>query len=707
MNANNAVRKLIKFIAAYVCTIAIGLFTGFGITNIDIVLPLLCLILYLLIDTADRLILLKDRCDDAGVLGLIKGMTVKGVLSELKYSLPLAALFALTVVIGRHYDIWGGSISSLSVADILLWILLTAGCTFGIIILYAYRDARRGKGDDASGNIRDMLKKDLDDSSANTEDTHQDTESNLIVNKPDVHSRSVEDAPAYKKRYLIYVLILLLCWLPYYLTMFPGNLGKDTFESIDMVLGNIPWTNHHPIFFTALIALVYKLTAWVGSMTVTMGIFTFLHMVAFACTLAYIVVRIYKHEKMCGCESIDVSNNDTRVREIRWSNVALVFFALHPFMGMYSIYITKDVLFSCALCLLVFSVYDVAMMASGKRVEAGSDASSDTTGIEANTPDAKRGGAKNDAAYARNIYIRLALTSLAVMLLRNNGLMIVALLLIILCIVYRREIKRLLPVMLIPIVVFVAGRSAAYRGLDVSAESFAEAAAIPLQQIGYVVLVHEDDKIDEVLGSEYAEVLKSIMLYDRVRDVYTLGYADPYKFDADFEDVYFNAHRAEFFGIWGKLLLRYPGDFVKAYLAQTAGYWHYGETNTVATQGVWEDNEIGVVRTDIIEQVTGLSLYGIIEKLMLGMRKAPLFCILSSMAMQLYALLLAICVALRERSVTGKSRYAALVVASAPLLILWISIMVATPAFCLFRYMFPYFMMWPCILYVIAGVRKD
>ena len=157
-----------------------------------------------------------------------------------------------------------------------------------------------------------------------------------------------------------------------------------------------------------------------------------------------------------------------------------------------------------------------------------------------------------------------------------------------------------------------------------------------------------------------------------------------------------------------KLLPKFFPEYVTSYLAQTAGYWHYGETNTVATQGVWKDNEIGVKRTDIIYNMTGLSLYSLIEKLMLGMRKAPLLCILSSMAMQFYAVLLMMAAVFRRRNkklITDDSLRRT-VTAYMPLILLWISIMVATPAFCLFRYTYPFFILWPVTIYILINPDK-
>ncbi|MBR5361379.1 MAG: hypothetical protein IK123_10860, partial [Lachnospiraceae bacterium] len=265
----------------------------------------------------------------------------------------------------------------------------------------------------------------------------------------------------------------------------------------------------------------------------------------------------------------------------------------------------------------------------------------------------------------------------------------------------------LLPV-IISVAVFFAFKDIAYKVLDIMPESFAESASVPLQQVGYVIKEHTDEEIEAVLTDEEYGILCKVMPLTKVREVYELGYTDSYKFDKEFDDDFFNEYKSEFMSIWAKILPKFFPEYVTSYLAQTAGYWHYGETNTVATQGVWEDNEIGVKRRDIIYNLTGLSLYSLIEKLMLGMRKAPLLCILSSMAMQFYALLLMMAAMYRRRfkGLITDDSLRRTVTAYMPLILLWISIMVATPAFCLFRYTYPFFILWPVTIYILINSDK-
>ena len=180
------------------------------------------------------------------------------------------------------------------------------------------------------------------------------------------------------------------------------------------------------------------------------------------------------------------------------------------------------------------------------------------------------------------------------------------------------------------------------------------------------------------------------MPVEKVKEVYQPGYTDPYKFDEEFNDTFLNDNVGAFLGVWWNGCKEHFGSYVKAYLMQTVGYWHYGETNSVCTQGISE-NTLGVEQVDVIQQLTGISLEPVFEKLVLAGRKAPLVCMFGSMAMQMLAVFLL-------TIQYGRRKKAVMMVWLMPLMLLWVTIMIATPAFCLLRYLFPVFLLWPVLI---------
>ncbi|MBR6238172.1 MAG: hypothetical protein IKQ83_03905, partial [Lachnospiraceae bacterium] len=458
-NMSDTVRKVIKFISAYILTVGTGAVTGYGITRIDIVLPLLCILIYFILDAADAKIIKKDASWSCLKALCLQGMTRDELKAELKYSLPLSFVFALSVVAGRHIDVWDEEISLWNAVDVLLLLLLTAVFAFLIIVLFRKTDSDKA----------------------------------VIVKKADFDL----------KRFAILAAVFFACRIPYYLTLFPGNYGKDSFESVDMILGNIPWTNHHPIFFTALMGLIVKLTGGVGNIGLSLGIFTAIHMILESMTLSYISCRIFGYEKESGSKGY-------------MGVVSAVFFAIHPIVAMYSMYITKDVLFSCAVALLVIKLLDI-------------------------------GRETDDKGNIKNSYsIKLCVLMLLTMLLRNNGTLIVFGIGIVMCLCYKKQFLKVLLPLVISMAAFFAFKNIAYRALDIKPESFAESASVPLQQVGYVIKEHTDEEIEAVLTDEEYGILCKVMPLAKVREVYELGYTDSYKFDKDFDDEFFNEHKSEF-----------------------------------------------------------------------------------------------------------------------------------------------------------------
>lgn len=569
------IRNLIIAILSYLVTISLAQITHFGITGIDIILPGIFAFVYLVMYQFVKV----------------------GKIGDLKYASPLGILFSATLVVGSHIDIYDASFTSVSLPDVLYFIILSI--FFIAIILLLFR----------------------------------------FIEKYGFMIYSTDDSKkiiSLTKYYWIVVGILLLCWLPYYLTFFPGNVGRDTIESLNMCLGNIPWSNHHPVFFTFLLYIVLNFTSFVGDINISIAIFSLLQMFIFALTLSYTLLWLQKrHIK----------------KEL--SFIFLLFFAFHPIVAMYSIYLTKDVLFSCVMLLLTLKIFDL--------VET-----------------------KGELLGIRKDALALAGLSLGVIFLRNNGVFIIVGIAVCIILIYRDRWKSIL---------FVFGSifvlSALYKGpvfdwIGIAKQSFAESASVPLQQIGYVIWT------DGEIGDADKEYLNELMPLERVKEVYEPGYTDPYKFDKDFNDTFLNDNVGRFMSVWWNLLPKNFPSYVKAYLMQTVGYWHYGETNSVCTQGV-TDNELGISQYDVIQNTLGVSLEPLIEKLVLVARKAPLLCVLSSMAMQIFAVFLCGISYLRK----GRKEK---ILALLPCILLWISIMLASPAFCLLRYMFPLFLLWPIFI---------
>ena len=583
----NYLTKAACFVLAYLSMIGVAGIAGLSVTGIDILQPLLFVLFVMIYDLAIR----AWKC------------------SEKKVAVIFSAVFSLSVVLGSKMKVYDGIFENFSVLDFFYFIVL--------FLLFA-------------AIVTDVLYLALKYDNKLFQTTKKGEKGTFVV-----------------KTFWIICGLYLLCWLPYYLSVFPGNLGADTFESVSMGLGLSKWTNHQPVLFSLLLKLVVDMTGVFHNLTASLAVFTFLHMLVIAGMLSYFTIWMYQR----------ISNRVCRAG-------IFCFFAFHPIVAMYSMYITKDVMFSTILLIFTIKLYEL-VESKGKWLEE------------------------------RKQCVCLSVLSILTALLRNNGLYIILVLFLVLLITYRRYYKQLLLILFSVLVLTGIYKGPIFHALGIEKESFAEAASIPLQQIGYVIW--EDGEISK----EDGDFLEELMPLSKVKQVYDPGYTDPYKFDEEFNDDFLNQNKGKFLTVWWNLFLSHPDSYVKAYLMQTAGYWHYGETNSVCTQSVAE-NTFMVKQVDIIQSVTGVSLMPVIEKLVLAARKAPLLCILSSMAMQMFAVLFLVLLYCRN----GKKEY---VIPLILFIVLWGTVMIASPAFCLLRYLYPVFLSWPLLFTEIMEnlVKKE
>lgn len=566
---------------SYLTGLSLAIVCGYGITGIEVIIP--CLMIF------------------AGIV-YHKAMLVTSK-KELGYAAPIGFLFALTLVLGSKIEIYDGIFYDFSLMDLVTFPVLGLFFSAMILLLFSFSDKVKSKNK---------------------------SDKTLALENGQYFLQLISLHP-----FVCLFVLYVICYLPYYLTFFPGNCGPDTWESIRMVLGEIPWTNHHPVLFTGLLMVVIKGTAFLP-LTGSVGVFSFLQMVSLAAVLARLSVRIFKMQVPVVVKIFTV-----------------LMFAFHPFIGMYSIYLTKDVFFAEIMVLLCLKLYDI-IKEEGALLGKPSEC------------------------------IKLSVLFLFSSMLRNNGLYITIVMAVVLLCSYKKYRKQIAALFVCAVGLFLIWQGPVFAAIGIEKQSFAEAASIPLQQVGYVLW--EGGTFSE----EDMDFLEELMPVEKVKEVYQPGYTDMYKFDEEFNDAFLNENTGRFLGVWWNGCKNHLGSYIKAYLMQTVGYWHYGETNSVCTQGITA-NTLGVEQIDVISNGFGFSSEPVMEKLVLAGRKAPVICILGSMAMQIFMVLLLIIQYLRRKN----GRF---ILWLLPLVLLWGTIMIATPAFCLLRYMYPLFLLWPFFL---------
>ena len=601
------IKNIIILGLAYLTGISLAMLNGVSVTSIDVLLPCLMGLSYLVYNKSWELI--YDASN--------KDMEVSKLLrKDMISSLVVGFIFALTMVVGVKIDFYNNEFHDFGMMDIVIYPFLGLFFSSLVLLLFQARDLV----------VSNAITK-------QSRESKQNVSANRFVKWVVNHI------------FMSLWIINLIAYFPYFLTFFPGNAGNDTWLSVAMILGEEPWTNHHPVLFTGLLMIIIKGTAFLNSLTISIGIFSFLQMVSFAAVMAYLESRICKMNVIWPVKAFAVCMS-----------------ALHPFMGMYSVYLTKDVIFAEIMILLCLKIYDL--------VEA-----------------------KGEMFGRLKECFKIGLLFLLSCMLRNNGMYISIVMAAVFICLYKKYWKQIFVVFVCVIGLFQIWTGPVFQSIGIEKQSFAEAASIPLQQIGYVLWEGKE------FSKEDMAFLEELMPVERVKEVYTPGLTDPYKFDEEFNDDFLNDNIPQFLTVWWHGCQMYFPEYVEAYLSQTLGYWFYGATNTVCTQGVVE-NAFDVEQVDLVKQAVGVSFEPIFEKAVLAGRKAPIICILGSMAMQMLMIVFVILQYLRGKQ-SVKCVYLI------PLIILWGTIMIATPARCLLRYLFPIFTLWPFLLAEFFAGSKE
>lgn len=251
------------------------------------------------------------------------------------------------------------------------------------------------------------------------------------------------------------------------------------------------------------------------------------------------------------------------------ASLVAVFFAVVPVYPIFALNMQKDPLFGIALLLLCLHLGDLALT---------------------------RG-----AAATPWFLMRLGLIALWASVWRNGGNLVVAASLVILFFVWRRAVWK--PVIAGLVAVIIAtGAISGIEAAGVKSAPTAEKLAIPLQQVARVV--YEGQSLNP---SEKA-TLEEILPLERWAELYTPARVDAVKWADDFDDEWLDAHSGEFLRTWVAIGTRSPDTYVAAWVLETFGFWSPGAKNPYGSfdTGVIE-NHFGIERAPKLDTVWGLT----------------------------------------------------------------------------------------------------
>lgn len=425
-----------------------------------------------------------------------------------------------------------------------------------------------------------------------------------------------------------FVIILFIDLLHLFLVEFPGNVTEDPFTQIgEMVSGqysnfNTYW---HTMFLQGVLSVGYSLF---GDINVAVAFYCTVQATIMAATFAYCLGTLY----LAGVPS--------------WFLLcSLMVYGVLPYNIALSITIWKDVLFSAGCLLLVCALYRL-LNGLGKWKFAN--------------------------------YFSLVSGAVLFALARNNGWYVFLISLFVFLWPLRKNFK-VLGTLLAVFAVCWTMTNPVLNMLQVSGGDYTESLSIPLQQVSRVIA----DGCD--LTEEENELISQVLDIEEVPQLYTNWLSDPIKIEFRSNNTdYFEENVGSYVKLWVKLGLRYPGEYLKAWVDQTKGYWNGGYGYGMYSETV-TDNPYGV------EKSGGNNLIATLFRLYFGLSRHVIF-FEPFHSIGLHVWITALCCLFN--AMLKRKEW----ILSVPLLVLVLGLCLGTPVYASFRYAYPVFVCLPLIL---------
>jgi len=341
--------------------------------------------------------------------------------------------------------------------------------------------------------------------------------------------------PLHKKRlFILLIILMLLCWLPYFLLCWPGTLSVDanssiaqsfndpTFSSrintIKLINPNVIINNHHPVFYTLYLGVFSHLGRYLDNMELALSFYTIIQMLIMSCIFSYGFNYMVKQKVpdfivLCG----------------------ILFVCLCPTVPFYMVTIIKDVFYIGFMILSVIYLHRLL---------------------------------NEDFEFRQTIefiFILLGLT-----LSRNNGfyIVVISFLLMLIFLIKKRKIisKIFLPV----ICIYLSITNIIYPYFEITPGSPREMYSVIFQQLTRTISIKGDNWLDE----EEKNIIKYVLRLDDInelKELYNPERADAIK--SKYNPEVTQEDFSKFLKVWMHGLRQFPIIYVDSFLINTYPYY--------------------------------------------------------------------------------------------------------------------------------------
>ncbi|MDR0949363.1 MAG: DUF6020 family protein, partial [Lachnospiraceae bacterium] len=356
-------------------------------------------------------------------------------------------------------------------------------------------------------------------------------------------------SPAWNVKHLFFIAwaVILICWVPVFLAFYPSIMAYDFHRQVgDAVRGFAFMNPHHPLIHSWLIWVALQIGNLVHSNEIGMAFYTIFQMIILSAVLAYSIQLLYR------------LSNKKRV-----SVIVLLFYAIFPYISVFAVSATKDVLFGAFFLLFLLLYVDANFFPRTKRQK-------------------------------RLFAIAWIVCGIFMVMFRNNAIYAVCAFLVFVLIIKRKQSLRLC---LLCLVVILGGKMG-LEGIQFAIGtqlrgSGSEKYSVLIQQFARVGYYHEAELDGETTWYLNHYVPKEFWQdYDPPLADTVKGPVAQYSYPTAW-----HGHMGEVLKFWWKLGLTYPNEYLDAFLMLTSGYWFLDDTTFYQVYDSGEDHWAGALTT--------------------------------------------------------------------------------------------------------------
>ena len=463
-----------------------------------------------------------------------------------------------------------------------------------------------------------------------------------IFNKINLTKDNKKQWKFYKNKHVCLILFvgILLIWMIYYLAYYPGIFSYDSFVQLYQIYGEFTNTSQHPFIHTLFFRICLAFYNRTGIEAIL--VYSVIQMIIFSFALTNLI-KLFIDKKV---------NN--------WIIFfSILFFSINPIIGIFSFIMTKDVLFTAFL--ILFITETVKMI-------------------------------DNPSLYLSkklNIALYVFYTIMTI-LFRNNAIYAMTIFIPILIYVLKDYYKQLIILFLIPLVLFMGFNKIVLPMFGVIKGNSAEKLSVPIQQIALSAYNHQSD-----LTIKDRNEINNFVNYKYMILRYNYRFSDPVK--GIFNNKFYEINKDDYLRLWIKYLLKYPDNYVTAFLNLNLPYW-YIDAKTIDDFSNREYIETAILKTKYytIKRESKIPwLYKLLEKNVIhyeNYEDVPFLSFLLSISLPIWFVLFCLFI-LIYRKQYKKS------VVLIPFILLYLTYMLGPVSN--FRYILPLFTAYPLFLALI------